>query len=378
MAFTSISVIDSLNCITISHLLLSLVVKRVQAEPSAIRIAQPEGQPTFHYLDTVEVAYETKSSRSWIDTWCEVDGVPREKSRTEVDGREASASIQLSFRNGTPCWFELRSKENYEYPEASTSPFNYIAIERNLELRMAPTLPVQPPPNLNLTTTSRDVEPAVPATNVPAPDMTKIHVGIGVGAALAGMIIGALISLICVRLLWRRQLRQKIKDNEMGMERRRRRRRREHGNGHQHGSGPTGASPSATECQSTHSYPGSEDSLPKTHDGEYVRPQEFSPIYPDESASCYYVGMSRQMAQTYATDFAMADQQVWTDHMQSRVPDEATALSPALARIVEIQEVPNTDMMMVGLAGADIRCTNCRAKSHVGCHVGSHGGRRYQ
>lgn len=72
--------ITSPNCIfrrvtTFCFYLFVAGVTSVRGEQSAAQIIRPGAQQTFHYQDTVEVAYESDFARPWISTWCEVDGL---------------------------------------------------------------------------------------------------------------------------------------------------------------------------------------------------------------------------------------------------------------------------------------------------------------
>ncbi|OTB01381.1 hypothetical protein M426DRAFT_14542 [Hypoxylon sp. CI-4A] len=109
-------------------------------------------------------------------------------------------------------------------------------------------------------------------------DMSRVHVGIGIGAAVAGIILGALLALVCVR-----STNRKNTDVEM--------------------KSPTRRSPDKTRRQ----------------EAEAQRVSYISSIYPHESASCCYpeAPPPRLSAKTYATDFAVADRQIWTNHLQT-------------------------------------------------------------
>lgn len=178
--------------------------------------------------------------------------------------------------------------------------FDYVAVERSstdsydhadsaLAMLNIDTPPAAPQTPTNSTTVNclmakSAIEPETPSGN----DMSIVHIGIGVGAAVAGILLGALISILCLRLRRKRSgVNTKLESNDR---------------------------PRRPGLRSRHSAP---NGYPNNAYGM----QEFSPIYPDESASCYYPEASREALRAYATDFAMADRQIWTDHVPSRSPE---------------------------------------------------------
>lgn len=158
-------------------------------------------------------------------------------------------------------------------------------------------------------------------TNAPlVPDMLRTHVGIGAGAAVAGITLGSLISTLYLRF-----------------------RRRESVVGSKLESGGIGGRDSPEDTIFSASKPPI-DRSPKL-DGEAsksphaYRNHEISPIYPNESASCYNLGAEFQQAKAYATDFAMADRQIWTDHLQGRRAEETPVSPPGIPWAREISRV---------------------------------------
>ncbi|KAI6081529.1 hypothetical protein F4821DRAFT_249077 [Hypoxylon rubiginosum] len=299
--------------------LLSLTPANVRAETRAARILYPREQQTFYYLDTVLVAYESDFSNPWLHTWCEVDGIPQEKSRKQVGGFSSSALIQLTFKDGgDPCWFELSSGEESESKEIKSLPFTYVEEERVRTAILANQagpgakaiinndLSVKSQTNTTLTTADCETEDSAAKMNsYSVRDMLSTHVGIGAGAAAAGIAFASLISILCIRF-----------------------RRKGHVGDSKLESGGIGGrdSPQSTVFSAdnppTNVSPKRENEGPKPSHRHRHRNDEVSPIYPDESASCHNPEADDQLAKAYATDFAMADRQIWTDHIQSRVPGE--------------------------------------------------------
>ncbi|KAI1376880.1 hypothetical protein F4677DRAFT_76932 [Hypoxylon crocopeplum] len=308
--------------IIISLHLLSVSPKSVRAQPT-VRIISPREQETFYYLDAIRVTYKTNLASPWIETWCEVNGVPQEKSHTEVDGSSASALIQLSFKDGSPCWFTLGLSDGNESQGANSPSFNYIATERSEAIpadrpsSISASLGIRTPAavleaSTNSTATKYRMAESVAEANSPSDlGMSRVHVGIGVGAAVAGILLGALSSIMCMRYRWKKcTIDQKPEENGTQKQ----------------GGRAVPRLPTKRVATASTRFPEFEGNRHK---------QEVSPIYPDESASCYYLEASHG---AWATDFAMADRQVWTDHLQSCRAEELAVSPLAVPRVKETHQ----------------------------------------
>ncbi|KAI2636500.1 hypothetical protein GGS26DRAFT_604464 [Hypomontagnella submonticulosa] len=153
------------------------------------------------------------------------------------------------------------------------------------------------------------------SSNASATDMLRIHIGIGIGAAIAGIALGALISIICMRY---RRRKANVDPEAKGAERRQR---------------------DQVLMTNVTSYRPATQTIPRAERAYEAR--ENSSIYPDESASFYEPDASPQTMRAYATDFAMADRQVWREHIPS---------SPDLGR--GIRQHPGLDIEANESAGA--------------------------
>ncbi|KAI1772558.1 hypothetical protein F4818DRAFT_426385 [Hypoxylon cercidicola] len=308
--------------------LLGLTSANVRDEPSPERIIYPKQQQTFYYLDTIEVTYKSDFSSPWLHTWCKVNGVPQEKTRNQVNGFNSSALVQLTFKDGgDPCWFQLSSGDEGATDGLKILPFKFVELER---IRTAAftdqaslasntlsnnALSVLSRTNISLTTADRGMEePATKSNDTSVPDMLGTHVGIGAGAAVAGIALGSLISILCLR--FRRGgsvIQANLESTEIG------------------GRDSPGGTVFSANKSPAHRAP--EREVEATKPSHAYKTHETSPICTDESASCSHSEAAHQQAKTYATDFAMADRQIWTDHLQSRLPKE-TPVSPQGIRCV--------------------------------------------
>ncbi|KAI1767032.1 hypothetical protein GGR53DRAFT_463778 [Hypoxylon sp. FL1150] len=314
--------------------LLSLTPTNVRAEPNPARITYPQEQQTLHYLDTIAVAYESDFPSPWLHTWCEVDGVPQEKSRTQVNGFSSSALVKLNFEGGgDPCWFQLSSREEDASDEAKSLPFTYVEGKRVRTTTLANQagpgsnaignndLSVKSETNNSSTAGDCGME-ATKMNSVSVRDMLGMHVGIGAGAAVAGIAFGSLISILCIRLR-RKTPAEESKLESSGIGR---------STGGRDSPQSTVFSPDnpLTDVSPKREHEAPRSQSPRRHRQRRQIDEVVLPIYPDESASCYNPDTDDdyQLAKAYATDFAMADRQIWTDHLQSQVPGETPVVSP--------------------------------------------------
>ncbi|XXG96423.1 hypothetical protein Hte_002705 [Hypoxylon texense] len=242
------------------------------------------------------------------------------EKQTQADGFNALALVRLAFKDGgDPCWFKLTPNGENEPEEITSPPFKYVEVERAqtaiLTDQAGPASKIQRGnatlivPRSNTTTDYRKEESAAKTNDSPGSDMLGTHVGIGAAAAVGGIALGSLISVLYLRLRRRRAptIESKLESSGMG--------------GRDSPDTVFSTSKSATDC------------FPRLEGGEAskslhtYRTHETSLIYPDDSVSCYNPEAEYPHAKAYATDFAMADRQIWTDHLQSRRAEETSVLS---------------------------------------------------
>ncbi|KAI2612667.1 uncharacterized protein GGS25DRAFT_129867 [Hypoxylon fragiforme] len=365
--------ITSPNCIfrrvtTFCFYLFVAGVTSVRGEQSAAQIIRPGAQQTFHYQDTVEVAYESDFARPWISTWCEVDGLSQEKSRERVDGYNSSAFIHLSFENGSPCWFELYSIDKRDFQSVSSPAFTYIATEPSqttVVTEQSDSISAAEDTSITSSTTT----PQKPAAVAPTADaepgnlvprhnpMINTHVVIGVVAGIGGIALGALAGLLFWQI--RRGKSSGSVQSELQDIEAQQRQRQQLERHHPDLSGPPSDRTFVNYC---HYYPSpnaalaeagagdrasSRSSDDRTMHEEQQQQQQFSPIspispiYPDDSASCYHHRDRKESAEldkAYATDFAMADPQIWNDHLRCHVPTSEDVTVPSAEKKKEEEE----------------------------------------
>ncbi|KAI0138560.1 hypothetical protein F4776DRAFT_670451, partial [Hypoxylon sp. NC0597] len=300
--------------------IFSLSQASVQIKPSSISIDHKGEEHTFYYLDTAEVTYESTLLRPWISTWCQMDGAPQEKERVKVYTSNSSVLIQLRFKHGTPCWMKLHSNDGNNSQEANSSTFNYIATERrqttsptdqsnSIPTSIANSTPIAVPQATNNPSSANGTAADSSATesgSSATSEMDRTRIGIGVGAALGGIVLGASVSIILFRYSRKRpDVGPNPRENGT--------RRRSCGISYSLRNYPP---PTISHSQGS-------DTASRSHTAYRG---EISPAYPDESASYFCPETSDAAAKAYATDFAMADTQIWTDHLQSSSSGEPMAI----------------------------------------------------
>ncbi|KAI1413636.1 hypothetical protein F5Y13DRAFT_198450 [Hypoxylon sp. FL1857] len=134
------------------------------------------------------------------------------------------------------------------------------------------------------------------SANSATSDMDRTRIGIGVGAAVGGILLGASVSIVFFRYS-----RKKL-DTEPNPQ------------GNRTHWLSRGISDIPRSYPAGSQVPGS-DRGPRSY--TTYRGEEVSSIYPDESASCFRPDAPCRSTQAYATDFAVADTQIWTEHLQS-------------------------------------------------------------
>ncbi|KAH8900761.1 hypothetical protein GQ53DRAFT_757733 [Thozetella sp. PMI_491] len=97
---------------------------------------------TFHYLDTVNVAYSTDYAEPWLYLWCWDQNNARQQivyySPSELTGK-TSLAVQLTSNTeftGSPCWFNLASAQiaGDEEVGVKSVEFNYVKEEGSKHL----------------------------------------------------------------------------------------------------------------------------------------------------------------------------------------------------------------------------------------------------
>ncbi|KAH9987547.1 hypothetical protein F4779DRAFT_624165 [Xylariaceae sp. FL0662B] len=237
-------------------------------------------------------------------------GMGEQKSSTKVDALSASAFIPLQFENGTICWFELRQNEL----GVNSPTFNYIAEQASqatIFASQASSTAASSSEANSATTTAQEETTVTLAENDGQQSSSGLPVpaqaGIGIGACIAGIGLGAVAAIMY--FAWRQRRvskdREKLRSDDSEAQ------------------APPGTT---TNCY----YSQSQRRAHEMHGFDPV--WEPSTVYPYGSASTL---SSRPRSihsidRDYLTDFAMADRQIWTDHTRSNSPAGPTAPLPAI------------------------------------------------
>lgn len=106
------------------------------AADNPIRFLYPDEQGLeFHYLDRIDVAYESNFSAPYLYIWCG-QGNAKQKQMDRPDGGNATTEITLKFEANqdleNDCWFNLRINDlSDSSPLGANSPaFTYLHTTR--------------------------------------------------------------------------------------------------------------------------------------------------------------------------------------------------------------------------------------------------------
>ncbi|RYP49481.1 hypothetical protein DL768_004840 [Monosporascus sp. mg162] len=202
----------ALVCLTVGLLRLSRLTS-AQIDPNdpdhGVRWVYPprSASLTFHYLDTVQVAWTSYFDEPLLYTFCLSDsGSVIQKTLDQVEPFNASHMIQLDWTDdGSPCWFNLRPNTSAGYGSNSVQ-WNYELSQRSLTT-LGPELSsttssespsATPSSTTSLVTTSPAAVPTPAGTDAasspPAANTglgTGAQAGIGIGVGLGGLGLGA-------------------------------------------------------------------------------------------------------------------------------------------------------------------------------------------
>ncbi|KKY31574.1 hypothetical protein UCDDA912_g08495 [Diaporthe ampelina] len=120
--------------LTATALLLVLCSTRCALADDPIRFLYPDEQGLeFHYLDRVDVSYESNFSAPFLFTWCG-QGNAKQKQKDRPDAGNATTQITLQFTSDEDleCWFNLRIHDlGDSSPLGANSPaFTYVHTTR--------------------------------------------------------------------------------------------------------------------------------------------------------------------------------------------------------------------------------------------------------
>lgn len=115
---------------TTTALLLLLCSGRGTLADDPIRFLYPDKQGLeFHYLDRIDVSYESNFSAPFLFTWCN-PGNAQEAQQDRPDAGNATTQITLQFESDSDlqCWFNIRIHDlGDSSPLGANSPsFSYV------------------------------------------------------------------------------------------------------------------------------------------------------------------------------------------------------------------------------------------------------------
>ncbi|KAI7784573.1 hypothetical protein LA080_009810 [Diaporthe eres] len=149
----------------------------------------------FHYLDRIDVSYESNFSAPFLFTWCG-QGNAQEAQQDRPDGGNATTQITLQFTSdgNLDCWFNLRIHDLGDSSSLSfNSPsFTYVYTTR----KGGPAtlgLPTATQTSVSTPTASSVITATVTSSSTPPPSglSTGAKAGIGVGVAVGAIAIAA-------------------------------------------------------------------------------------------------------------------------------------------------------------------------------------------
>ncbi|ROV95850.1 hypothetical protein VSDG_05133 [Cytospora chrysosperma] len=165
---------------------------------------------TYHYLDRVDVSYESNYSAPYLYTWCVLDDDIQGAQSDRPDAYNATTEITLQFTSDVDdleCWFNLREADVDSSDELGTNSAHWTYVNTTREggpatlgLPTATGTPVSTPTASTITTTT------VTASAVPSSSglSTGAKAGIGVGIAIGIVAIAAMAGAFLFRRRKRR------------------------------------------------------------------------------------------------------------------------------------------------------------------------------
>ncbi|POS81384.1 hypothetical protein DHEL01_v200218 [Diaporthe helianthi] len=198
---------------TTTALLLALNGEKMVLADDPIRFLYPDKRGLeFHYLDRIDVSYESNFSAPYLYIWCG-NGNARQKQTDRPNGGNATTEITLKFERDqdlvNDCWFNLRP-----YDLSSSTPlgvnslgFTYLHASRQggpatLGLPSATAATSISTPTASGVTNGTDS--AAPSTTTVAQASSGLSTGavagIGVGVGVGAIAIAAAVGAFFFRL----------------------------------------------------------------------------------------------------------------------------------------------------------------------------------
>lgn len=91
---------------------------------------------TYHYLDRVDVSYESNYSAPYLYTWCVLDDDVQGAQSDRPDAYNATTEITLQFTSDVDdleCWFNLREADVDSSDELGTNSAHWTYVNTTRE-----------------------------------------------------------------------------------------------------------------------------------------------------------------------------------------------------------------------------------------------------
>ncbi|KAH6659322.1 hypothetical protein BKA67DRAFT_10705 [Truncatella angustata] len=175
---------------------------------------------TFYYMNTIEVKYQSNFSDPTLYIFCtKDDGKAEQKNKVSAPENNGTIAVTLDFTKVDTCWFNLRSdekKNNLGFNSPNRWSFDYDEQKKNTTTVKAieTTTTKSSTPSSTFSTSSTSITTLTPApvattaeattstpTSISEPAQKGIQIGIGVGAAVGGLIVMTLIGMVAARMI---------------------------------------------------------------------------------------------------------------------------------------------------------------------------------
>lgn len=118
---------------TTTALLLIFCSTRCALADDPIRFLYPDEQGLeFHYLDRIDVSYESNFSAPFLFTWCAPGTTQIQQDRPDAGNATTQITLQFDSDDDLQCWFNLRIHDlGDSSPLGTNSPgFTYLHTTR--------------------------------------------------------------------------------------------------------------------------------------------------------------------------------------------------------------------------------------------------------
>ncbi|KUI70180.1 hypothetical protein VM1G_05680 [Cytospora mali] len=175
----------------------------------------------FHYLDRIDVSYQSNYSAPYLFTWCDPDDVQGAQS-DRPDAYNATTEITLQFTSDgdLDCWFNLRETDSTDDQGINSVQWTFVNTTREggpatlgLPTTAATTSTPVSTPTANTIATTTVTASAAPSTSGLS---TGAKAGLGIGIAVGVVAIAAIAGALLFRRRKRTRSQGKKDAGDMG------------------------------------------------------------------------------------------------------------------------------------------------------------------